>query len=322
MFYCSGLSDDHLLSPDASCFALRVLPTTGETRRKGQPQRDAFSQPVANLSAGAREYLAGLGLPDPDADARTAGVVWMHALAIGYSGAYLSENADGIRRDWPRVPLPQDRVLLEASAKLGERVAALLDTEADVPAVTTGNVGPLFRVTGNLQRSDGEQINTACEDLALTAGWGHGGDGKPVMPGRGRVETRERDSAEREALAAQAENAGLTVEQAHALLGESTLDIYLNGEVFWRNVPEAVWNFHIGGYQVVKKWLSYRESKVLGRNLKPEEAREVTNMVRRLTALVLLGPQLDANYHACAAARPFTIATPGRAAPDAPAEEE
>ena len=34
---------------------------------------------------------------DPDADAKTAGLVWMHALAIGYSPAYLSENADGIR---------------------------------------------------------------------------------------------------------------------------------------------------------------------------------------------------------------------------------
>ena len=32
----------------------------------------------------------------------------MHALAIGYSPAYLSENADGIRRDWPRIPLPAD----------------------------------------------------------------------------------------------------------------------------------------------------------------------------------------------------------------------
>ena len=29
----------------------------------------------------------------------------------------------------------------------------------------------------------------------------------------------------------------------------------------------AVWNYKLGGYQVLKKWLSYRESKVLGRNL-------------------------------------------------------
>ena len=54
----------------------------------------------------------------------------MHALAIGYSPAYLTENADGIRRDWPRIPLPASRKAMEASAALGEQVAALLDTEA------------------------------------------------------------------------------------------------------------------------------------------------------------------------------------------------
>jgi hypothetical protein len=27
----------------------------------------------------------------------------------------------------------------------------------------------------------------------------------------------------------------------------------------WRNIPTKVWGYHIGGYQVIKKWLSYRE---------------------------------------------------------------
>ena len=62
----------------------------------------------------------------------------MHALAIGYSPAYLSENADGIRRDWPRIPLPDNRKTLEASAALGRQVAALLDTESEVSGVTAG----------------------------------------------------------------------------------------------------------------------------------------------------------------------------------------
>jgi len=49
---------------------------------------------------------------------------------------------------------------------------------------------------------------------------------------------------------------------------------------------------------VVKKWLSYREFGVLGRDLTPAEAREVTQTVRRLAALRLLEPALDANYQA------------------------
>jgi hypothetical protein len=28
-------------------------------------------------------------------------------------------------------------------------------------------------------------------------------------------------------------------------------------------VPEPVWNYTLGGYQVLKKWLSYRESALL-----------------------------------------------------------
>jgi hypothetical protein len=31
----------------------------------------------------------------------------------------------------------------------------------------------------------------------------------------------------------------------------------------WLNVPETVWDYTIGGYQVIKKWLSYRESRFL-----------------------------------------------------------
>lgn len=78
----------------------------------------------------------------------------------------------------------------------------------------------------------------------------------------------------------------------------ATLDIYLNGVAYWENVPRAVWDYTIGGYQVIKKWLSYREKAMLGRGLSMEEAEYLTEMVRRLAALILLQPGLDANYEA------------------------
>ena len=74
------------------------------------------------------------------------------------------------------------------------------------------------------------------------------------------------------------------------------MDVYLNGVAYWRGVPSGVWSYTIGGYQVVKKWLSYREKPLLGRDLKVEEVREVTRMGRRIAAILLLQPQLDANY--------------------------
>ena len=85
-------------------------------------------------------------------------------------------------------------------------------------------------------------------------------------------------------------------EQALALLGHETRDIFLNDVAYWKNVPTGVWDYYIGGYQVIKKWLSYRERKLLGRDLRSEEARYVTEMVRRIAALILLQPDLDANY--------------------------
>lgn len=60
--------------------------------------------------------------------------------------------------------------------------------------------------------------------------------------------------------------------------------------------PKPVWEFTIGGYQVMKKWLSYREQSLLGRMLTLNELKEVSVLARRLTALVLLQPELNKNY--------------------------
>ncbi len=63
-------------------------------------------------------------------------------------------------------------------------------------------------------------------------------------------------------------------------------------------MPSRVWEYTIGGYQVIKKWLSYRELELLHRPLTAEEVREVRDMARRIAALLLLTPSLDANYQA------------------------
>jgi hypothetical protein len=81
-------------------------------------------------------------------------------------------------------------------------------------------------------------------------------------------------------------------------LGERTCDVYLNHVAHWRNIPARVWEYTIGGYQVIKKWLSYREHKLLGRPLTTDEAREVMNIARRIASILLLEPSLDANYAA------------------------
>ena len=106
------------------------------------------------------------------------------------------------------------------------------------------------------------------------------------MPGAGKYDQRERNAAD---------NEGLTNEQRD-VLGEQMLDIYINDNARWRGIPAAVWDYKVGGFQVLRKWLSYRDKRVIDRDLTITEARVFTDVARRLTALVLLGPRLDANY--------------------------
>ncbi len=39
--------------------------------------------------------------------------------------------------------------------------------------------------------------------------------------------------------------------------------VYINKEQYFENVPEDAWNFHIGGYQVLHKWLKDRKNREL-----------------------------------------------------------
>ena len=62
----------------------------------------------------------------------------------------------------------------------------------------------------------------------------------------------------------------------------------MNDRAFWRNVPAKVWSYQLGGYQVLKKWLSYREREILGRPLTADEVQHFTDTARRIAAILLL----------------------------------
>ena len=258
----------------------------------GEPiESDAFA---ANLSTKARAYLKSFGLTDADENAETAGLIWYHALAVGYSPLYLSENADGIRQDFPRVPLPARLEDLRGSANLGKRIAALLDTETPLANVTAGKLDAPFAVVGALAHAENRQLQES--DFAVTAGWGHAGKGGVTMPGKGKLTERDYTEREIEALAKTAEQLNLSLDQIKQMLGATTLDVYLNNAAYWRNIPRRVWDYTIGGYQVIKKWLSYREQALLNRPLTLREANELRDTIRRIAAVLLAENELNQNY--------------------------
>ena len=226
----------------------------------------------ARVRCRALERL-GLGVED----------LFHHVLAVLHDPSYRDANAGALRMEWPRIPLPGwpdgdtggAAEELAASAEQGRELAALLDPETPVPGITTGTLRPEMASIGVPATADGR--NMTGDDFSVTAGWGHFGTGDAVMPGQGRVEERPYTAEERAALG-----------DAITTLGESTVDVYLNDRAYWRNVPINVWNYKLGGYQVLKKWLSYRESRVLGRPLLPEEVQHFTDVGRRIGGILSL----------------------------------
>ena len=270
MFFTSAICDYHFFRGDAKLFPMRLW--------SGEMGEQKSSPNLSELGAG---YLSGLGYSNLDSGLED---LFYHSLATGYSGEYRLENADGLRIDWPRIPLPGIRSVLESSAALGRRVAEFLDSDTRLAGVDSGEVLPAYAGLGILRPGP------SGVDLRVEASWGHlHGQGK-VFPGSGLLGKVREWTAE--------ESRGWGAAEREALGG--ALDVYLNGELgdgtHWSGVPEAAWNFHIGGYQAAKKWLSYRHVSVLGRSLRDEEALHFTGMIRRLSGLVLLGKELDENY--------------------------
>jgi len=205
----------------------------------------------------------------------------MHVLAVGYSDAYLAENAPAIRSNWPRVPLPSQLSLLTASASLGRELAGLLDVTQEIQGITA-DPAPPFDLVGRLARVGGGPISPG--DLAVTVGWGFQNPQSGTMPGSGKVAMRSLSE----------EEVGLL--QAIGQPDQNVADVFLNDELAWKSIPATVWEYKIGGHQVLKKWLSYREEAVLGRTLRIDEVREFTNLARRLTAIAHMRPALAQNY--------------------------
>ncbi len=171
-----------------------------------------------------------------------------HVLATLHDPAYREANAGGLRMGWPRIPLPDNTDALAESATKGRHLARLLDTESDVTDLLDTSIAVPTTI-------DGQPMQP--EDFKLTAGWGHFGANQAVMPGQGKVERRG-----------------------------DMVDIYLNDRAYWKDVPSEVWEYRLGGYQVLKKWLSYRESKVLGRGLSVSEVSWFSEVARRVAGVL------------------------------------
>ena len=236
---------------------------------------DNLRQRRPNLSGPAQAYLKRLNASVMD--------LIHHAVAVLHDPTYIRLNADALRAEGPRIPLPGwpdgnaegATEELARSAGRGRELASLLDPDTPLPGVTQTPLRAQIATIAVPATIGGR--NMVDEDFAVTAGWGHYGQRDAVMPGQGRTVERAYTPEERSTMVA-----------SRSVLGETTFDIYLNHEAYWCNVPSAVWNYHLGGYQVLKKWLSYRERAILGASLGPVGVQHFTDTVRRISCILLM----------------------------------
>ncbi|MGA1411215.1 MAG: type ISP restriction/modification enzyme [Prochlorotrichaceae cyanobacterium] len=83
-------------------------------------------------------------------------------------------------------------------------------------------------------------------------------------------------------------NADPVVDPGHPKYTQGTVKINKRGDAF-TGVPEAVWNFYVGGYQVCHKWLKDRK----GRTLSPEDINHYQRIVVALQETIDLMQKID-----------------------------
>jgi Type ISP C-terminal specificity domain len=261
-YFSTALGSSWVMGGPTAFFPMHLRPEPGISALR----KSSSDQPGSlNLSQRALAVAGELGAVGP--------VPFYHTLAILHSPRYRQEHADALLLDWPRVPVSAEREAFVCSAELGYRVAAELSMEWEWETYAEGPSPGVLRVLARLTREDGGVPDPDAGELDLTAGWG------PVE----RSYTEE----ERSALGA-----------AVTLLGDSTFDVHLNRRAYWKNVPSRVWRYTLGGYQVIKEWLSARDRDLLCRSLTAEEVRYAEEMTRRIAGILLMEPALDANYEA------------------------
>lgn len=103
--------------------------------------------------------------------------------------------------------------------------------------------------------------------------------------------------------------------RAGGVYSEEEERILANDSGAWQNVPKLVWEYSVGGFQVLPKWLSYRHVRQTEQPLSASDIDTVTQLCRRVYALVALEDECDRIYDLAAAGalEPDEAGAPGAA---------
>jgi Type ISP C-terminal specificity domain/N-6 DNA Methylase len=176
------------------------------------------------------------------------------SLVVLHSPAFEEAYGPALVDGYAGIPLPRDRKLLDEAVTVGDQLAVLLDPLANADKVLREVLG---KRTGRIAvpaRTDGKTI--AAGDLGVTISYYGAAGGRWVE-----------------------DNGG---------------SLFLNDDVFLSGIPSDVWQYELGGYPVMKKWLGYRHvSRLGGRPLTLAELDQLRTIAQRIAAVLELRPALD-----------------------------
>lgn len=256
-------------------------------------------QPKANLSKEARRLLERLGYPDPNGDTNSASLLWDFSLAVMYTPAYSQENQAALHLGWPRIPLPgwengalprEAREIIEEYVTFGKTIRGILSgAELEHQDILSG-MGAI-----RLYGKDEPVTPASLTDTQriVSDDWGIPAKGNAVRTRDGALDIRWTEGALLKRIFELASAMKLPPEDCLERLGVNYANGRINKEVWWIDIPGAAWDFTIGGRKVLRKWLSYRDHRVIKRPLTPVEMEQFSDIARRLVMIILIGVKLD-----------------------------
>ena len=273
--FATTLFDLHLHDRGSVGFPAEITRVAAEATGLFDSQEVGQLSTVANLSEGVWRAVAAhwqlTGGLESEPARRFAKELIRVCLALRHSPTYQEEHCESLAQDWANVPIPRSRELFAELVSVGDLVAILLNPVADPRGPITQVLGPYAARLGVVASTVGGSVRE--RDLVVTV----------PHYGGARGGWRLRPFAEQE--------------RPPASLGEATGDLYINDRVFFRNIPEDIWRYELGGYPVLKKWLGYRDARRRNNNpLSLSEKEHFRKIVQRIAALLSLRDRLNQLY--------------------------
>jgi predicted helicase len=175
--------------------------------------------------------------------------IFNYMYAVFHSPTYRSRYAEFLKMDFPRLPLTSKLELFRELCTLGQQLVDLHLMETKAPKITG------FPVAGD---STVEKVRYQEQPHPLPSPPPLGEGAEKSPPSGGRLEGG---------------------------VGR----VYINPTQYFEGIPKAVWEFHIGGYQVCDKWLKDRK----GRQLTYDDLTHYQQVVSALAETMKLMESVD-----------------------------